>query len=882
VANDYGYLTRKQRERERLRRARKRAGVPVRGENAAQKAGRQEDGSFYTAAGARRAAESTKWTPAPKPYPKRKATAATKRISADYQEALRRPVRGEDARDKARVGKQTRAREAFEAVTTAKTPADRKNAKVAFAKSLIGLTAAEKRDLGSYSGAFSRRQQQETLRKNTSVPDEVIGAVLGVRPSEALWSYTHPRERLRHQDQSGPALTFFPLGRVARKPVDGPLGGGGGGVRSRAEIEAEIEAIKADPNSWDHRNGGRFLKGHVAERFDELVNERQRMLGQVPASAEPPRRVRRTAPPTGTASVRAKTKKQANVPGAPPSSSNVEDAAKAARPAMADDIVGAMPAARRARAAQEALRTPERAKRAARGEAAAARAGGGQAGLRASRGEMRGELPKLPFGKLVEEYGKAGSEMRARLQPDIDEALNFIREHPSHSGREYKITNTQEALLKALDGATPTKAEVRDLTEVFGEDVADAFRWRHAYDKAIKVVNVPRALMSSYDLSRMFRQDLVMFTRHPVVVGRNVKYMIRAGTDPKKARAIQEELQARPRFDQAIEDGLAVTDFRGPTKNIEEDLLGADYAGKLPIVGPGVRFSSRAYNVGGAKNRMDLYDLLMDQAENAGKTLSKKERRQIAQVINAGTGRGDLPGKTLQQAAPLLTAGLFSPRLIASRLRYLDPTWYMRLSGPARREAMESAATTLGAGTAVLWLASQIPGVDVGLNPTSSDFGKIRVGDTRIDIWGGFQQYVVNAARFLKEEKTSSTTGETYDVTKAKVLKDFGRSKLSPNAAYLTGLLSEKDAAGRPFDPVKAAGQMVLPLNAQTAYGGYQEGGAPLAAATFGLGFVGFGNQTYGAEPKEKKSRSLRGQSRSRGKSLRNGKKSRSKSLRSR
>jgi hypothetical protein len=798
VANDYGYLTRKQRERERLRRARKRAGV-VKGENAAQKAGRQEDGSFYTAAGARRDAETTRWTPAPKPYPKRKATAATKRISADYQDSLRRPVQGENARDKARVGKQARAREAFESVTTAKTPADRQRAKIEFAKSLIGLTAAEKRDLGSYSGAFSRRQQKETLRKNTSVPDEAIGAVLGVKPSEAIWSFTHPRQRLAGER---------PDGREPERFTSGPFAGA-----TRPQQDMALPWL--------------FGRGRQA----------------------------------------------------------AEVAEKTVRPKIADDIVEAMPEARRTRAAQEALRTPERAKRAARGEAAAARAGGGEAGLRASRAEMRGELPRLSFNKLADTYGKADSEVRRHLQPKVQEALDFIRAHPSHSGLEYKIDNTQEALLKALDGVTPTKAEIRDLIEVFGEDAARHFKWAQAREKVVKLLNLPRSMMATGDLSRTLRQNLVMGTRHPVVWKRNFQDQVRAAKNPAVARAMLEEIKLRPRYEEMEDVGLALTELRGATGKLEEDFIGAEYAERIPGFGKVARASNRAFTVGGAKFRADLYDLLMDQAEAAGKTLTKQEKIDIASVINGGTGRGNarhllgVDSQNLERAFPLAAAGFFSPRLIASRIGFLNPVYYASLSGPARRQAAEALISTVTAGSAVLWLASQIPGVDVGLDPRSADFGKIRVGDTRIDIWGGFQQYIVNGYRLAVQETKSSTTGEVREQSRDETLSKFLWGKAAPVPGYAHNLWSGEGPAGQPFHPLKEAGKLFVPLNLQSAHGAYTEGGPGAAAAGFGLGFVGVGNQTYRAEPKEKKSRSLRSGSSDRPKSLRAGRK-KSKSLR--
>jgi hypothetical protein len=69
-------------------------------------------------------------------------------------------------------------------------------------------------------------------------------------------------------------------------------------------------------------------------------------------------------------------------------------------------------------------------------------------------------------------------------------------------------------------------------------------------------------------------------------------------------------------------------------------------------------------------------------------------------------------------------------------------------------------------GTGVLTAASHIPGVDVGTNPLSSDFGRIRIGDTRIDIFGGFQPIVKLIAQFYAGEVVSSVTGKKEQLNK--------------------------------------------------------------------------------------------------------------------
>jgi hypothetical protein len=95
-------------------------------------------------------------------------------------------------------------------------------------------------------------------------------------------------------------------------------------------------------------------------------------------------------------------------------------------------------------------------------------------------------------------------------------------------------------------------------------------------------------------------------------------------------------------------------------------------------------------------------------------------------------------------------------------------------------------------GSAILGLSSLV-GDDkknktVEFDPRSSDFGKIRVGDTRYDIWGGFQQYVTFFARQIAGQSKSVNSGKMYDLdgkgafgrTRWDTFLSFARGKASP------------------------------------------------------------------------------------------------------
>lgn len=551
----------------------------------------------------------------------------------------------------------------------------------------------------------------------------------------------------------------------------------------------------------------------------------------------------------------------------------VEAVAEAAKPAGAKAIIESLPAAKKLRIEQERGYSVERSKRAARAASAAERAGGGEAGLRAARAELRGELPKLSFDKLVKTYGDADSELRLVFQPQVDEMLDFVRNHPSTKGREFRTQNTQAALLKALNGDVPTRSEIKLLEGVFGEEATKTFKWRRAHDVAVKALNLPRSLMSTFDISFPFRQGLVLGAAHPGVWARSWGPMLKSFGSPRVARAVLDEIDARPTRELMDEAGVKLTKFTSDAGAREEQFI-SDWGEKIPVIGMGVRASTRAFTVFGNKLRADSFDLLLEQAENSSggvfasafrkaspglDELSPVKRREllegIGSIINVGTGRGGMGLASLEKAAPLLAAGLFSPRLIASRIALLNPVYYAKLPPFARKQAAEAMLKLVGSGTLVLFLAKQA-GADVSDDPRNADFGKIRVGDTRVDIWGGLQQYVVNGYRIAKKESVASTTGEVKTLnggfgeqSRFDIGLNFALGKAAPVPAYVIGSAKGKDASGAEFDEVSRGLRSFVPFGIAGGIDAYKAAGVADAAAAVGLGGIGFGVQTYALKP---------------------------------
>jgi hypothetical protein len=469
---------------------------------------------------------------------------------------------------------------------------------------------------------------------------------------------------------------------------------------------------------------------------------------------------------------------------------------------------------------------------------------GGESGFRGELGALKGGLPKVQFETL---RGKISQE-------HIDGLFNKVNE--ANIGEWEKIT-AKSGLAKILGesgGSLPTPSEQSLLHDVFGAEFTQTLldkrsTWQKFLAGSQEALNLPRSLMASFDVSAPLRQG-VFFIGRPKQWAPAVVQMLKSFGSEKAYRIVQDQISSRPTYKLMREAKLALTDA-GPLIANREERFMSNLGEKIPVVGVGVRASDRAYTAFLNKLRADTFDDLYSKAQALG--IDRPGLTDdLAKFINSATGRGDLG--SLNKAVPVLNGIFFSPRLMASRLNLLNPAYYAKLDPFVRKEALKSLFTmTAVAGTA-LGLA-KAGGASVGTDPRSADFGKIRVGNTRYDILGGFQQYIVLASRLLSGSTVSSITGKEQSLTggyKPTTRKDiiikFLQSKENPVLSFVTGMLDGTDQAGSQFRVMPELVDRFLPMITQDINDIAQEKGFAQAVGMAIPSSFGVGVQTYGKE----------------------------------
>ncbi len=149
----------------------------------------------------------------------------------------------------------------------------------------------------------------------------------------------------------------------------------------------------------------------------------------------------------------------------------------------------------------------------------------------------------------------------------------------------------------------------------------------------------------------------------------------------------------------------------------------------------------------------------------------------------------------------------------------LNPGTYIMAQPFVRKQYLKSALTTAAAWGTMTGLAA-LAGAETSGDPDSADFGKIKIGDTRLDPAGGFQQFLVAAHRLMSGTTTSSASGEENVLgegfqaeTGTDVAQRFMVNKLHPVLKFAYDLWDASEY--KPFHFGDRVAQMFVPLIVQ-------------------------------------------------------------------
>jgi len=493
----------------------------------------------------------------------------------------------------------------------------------------------------------------------------------------------------------------------------------------------------------------------------------------------------------------------------------------------------------------------------------------GRLGFHMEKRALAGEMDKVEITPLSE---KVSPQQLDELMVEIKDSPNLL---------EYETINAREGLEKFYNGRVPQNSELAVMRKVFGDefgDLAIEIVGKGGKNKPLgfwgrvgAVQDFARSALTSYDMSAPLRQGKNFITTSEF--WRALPTMVKSWGNKGFFDANQAEILSRKNFMRSTRNGKVMgqsvaerggLDMTNLTSN-KEELFRSAAAQRVPYFGAGVRASERAYLGFLNKLRADSFDRMVGAAtERMGKDLDTKTLKQIGAFVNDATGRGNLG--VLEDHAKLMNNVFFAPRLHAGKIRMygrlFNPATYTQAPAEVRKETLRALLGSAGLGV-MLGELSSMAGAEVSNDPTSADFRKIQIGNTRVDPFGGDQQYGVLAAKLLTGKSTSTITDRETDIWEnqfgrqnaGSLLWNFVQNRLAPVPSFAVALLTQSDFGGGEFSTLPGLdeqGQIELgavlsrtvPIMVQDIVELAQEDPTllPLAAPAF----FGMGVQTYG------------------------------------
>ena len=403
----------------------------------------------------------------------------------------------------------------------------------------------------------------------------------------------------------------------------------------------------------------------------------------------------------------------------------------------------------------------------------------------------------------------------------------------------------------------------------------------------LDILNIPKGLKASIDLSAPLRQGATLGSRNPKQF-QNAMIEMHKSFGEKGFKESMAKISTHKDYPLMIKAGLELTEVDGGVNKAEERFLSnlvnkkLNVKGKnVNIFGLGLEFSERTYTSFLNNLRAEVFIKHAELMKATGITQSENPQayKDLAKLVNFATGRGKL-GKD-ENINKALNLVFFSPRMITAMGGMLKLASGYKTEPYVRKEARK----TLASFVAYQFLVKAMLGLTyAGLqglfsdedeeienalpweffNPLDTDFGKLKIGDTRYQTSAGWEIALRTIARTVYGEKISN--GKITELNKGFKSSrwdepmNFFFNKFSPTMRYIYSAGADVN----PVDNFKKGGfleattlehieSLTVPLTIAGAYQDFTDEKTPAIKALFNLSLnmYGIGSQTYDGKNKK-------------------------------
>ena len=415
-----------------------------------------------------------------------------------------------------------------------------------------------------------------------------------------------------------------------------------------------------------------------------------------------------------------------------------------------------------------------------------------------------------------------------------------------------KTDRLAELLQLASEGVDPhnvpgeVAAEMNAILRSLQGVDSRGFTKRQARRLAATLLDIPGAMQTMWtmlDVSSILRQGLILLSDSALSFnGKRRKQAFNAVTAAVHAFFLDPDRAVRlnaVEYKRALENGFI--DARGFVSKTgreaklteREQVFAENIVDRMPVIGNIKKRSEASFSLFLNKMRNDTWEFYLDsykKSRDVGE-VPAHTREAIADFLNAASGKGDLgPLETdVMQRSLFFALGFQVSRVQVVTRGLLSHDKFVR------QQARRSIGKMFAMGVTTLAILKYTGLADVETDPRSSDFGQIRVGSSRIDMWAGFRPWAVFLGRaaalpFAKSGVLDGNiktlgTGEARDTSIFGLAENFITNKLGPFPGTGLQLARGKDISGQPFGLKDAALVAGIPLILQNVYEANQEEG---------------------------------------------------------
>lgn len=221
---------------------------------------------------------------------------------------------------------------------------------------------------------------------------------------------------------------------------------------------------------------------------------------------------------------------------------------------------------------------------------------------------------------------------------------------------------------------------------------------------------------------------------------------------------------------------------------------------RLPIVGRAIKASEVAFTGSAIRGRTKLFDLLSERAKDNGVDMTDKYQiKSLGTIINSLTAKGQF-GYKAEGALRLI---LWAPRMIKANIDVLTGHLGQDISPFARKQAAINLLKIVTTSATIMMIANALKPKSAETDPRSSDFGKIKIGNTRFDFTGGAASLITLASRLITQSTKSATTGvisslgsKVGQTSMFDVITNFLTGKTTPPVRVLIDFLQGRNFKG--------------------------------------------------------------------------------------